>query len=286
VPPQTTPLQDQIANISPVYVVLVVMALTIVRLVIAKNKEGWARTTSEICDTINFVLIVAFLIIKPFVAQAFYIPSESMERTLLVGDRLIVNKFSYRFQQPHRGDVVVFEAPPAATGGVESGQDYIKRLIGEPNDTVEVRAPKLLINGESPAELEGEGTGVHAFLRDKLSLGMDDAVKIFPDYVLVNGTERITKEVVAEKLGQPGAKIELEPGKVLVNDKVLEDVYTREDPSYDMPSKKLGPDQFFMMGDNRNHSADSHIWGPLDKDRVVGKAVFVFFPPSRMGVIR
>lgn len=284
-PPTTPPLQDQIANISPMYVVLVVMVLTIIRLAVAKIKDPWARTTSEICDTVNFVLIVAFLLIKPFVAQAFYIPSESMEKTLLVGDRLIVNKFTYRFQEPQRGDVVVFEAPPEATGGVESGQDYIKRLIGRPNDTIEVKAPRITINGE-PIDPQGEANDMHGYLRNHLGLRDSDAVKLQPDYILVNDTEKVSKEMLAEKLGQPGAKVEITPGQTILNGKVLDEPYTREDPSYDMPPLHLEADQYFMMGDNRNRSADSHIWKHLDRKRIVGKAVVVFFPPGRLGSIR
>ena len=129
---EQTTLSDQLANISPVIIVCVVMALTLVRLTLAKMKDPWARTISETCDTINFVLILAFLLIKPFVAQAFYIPSESMENTLLVHDRLIVDKFSYRLHEPKPGDVVVFEAPPEATDEKTEGLTLSSGLSANP----------------------------------------------------------------------------------------------------------------------------------------------------------
>jgi signal peptidase I len=284
---ETTPIQDQLANVSPVWVVLIVMGLTLVRLALAKVKDPWARTVSETCDTVNFVLILAFLLIRPFVAQAFYIPSESMESTLLVRDRLIVNKFSYRLTNPARGDVVVFEAPPVATGG-KTGVDFIKRLVGLPGDTVQVTAAKLTLNGET-VDPHPEGN-VHDYLRSRLGLKDSDAVKIYPDYLLINGSEKITKERVAEQLGQPGASITMTPGLVHINGKPLEEIYSREDPDYEYPGDggplRLEANQFFMMGDNRNHSADSHQWGPLENNRVVGKAVFVFWPPARIGKIR
>jgi signal peptidase I len=284
----TTPLQDQLANVSPIWVVAIVAAFTLVRVALAKIKDPWARTVSETCDTVNFVLILAFLLIRPFVAQAFYIPSESMESTLLVHDRLVVNKFTYRFTQPHHGDVVVFEAPPEATGGKE-GVDFIKRLIGEPHDTIQVTAAKMLIGG-SEVNMNGEADNLHDYLRLHLSLKDSDSVKIFPDHILVNGTEKFSKERIAELLGQPGAEVVLRPGEVLLNGKMLDEPYTREDPDYDYPSNgeppvQLDDDHYFMMGDNRNHSADSHAWGPLERRRVVGKAIFVFWPPTRMGVI-
>lgn len=263
------------------------MAFTLVRLTLAKNKEQWARTISETCDTVNFVLVLAFLLIRPFVAQAFYIPSESMERTLLVRDRLIVNKFGYRVSPPQRGDVVVFEAPPQATGGQE-GVDFIKRLIGMPGDTIRVTAAKLTING-TEIDPHVEAANLHDYLRNRLGLKEEDAIKITPDGLRVNGTETISKERVAELLGQPGAKVTLTPGKTYLNGKVQDEPYTREDPNYDFPvdgsALQIPSGNYFMMGDNRNRSADSHMWGPLDKHRVVGRAVFVFWPPSRISVI-
>jgi len=284
----TTPLQDQLANVSPIWVVAIVAAFTLVRVALAKIKDPWARTVSETCDTVNFVLILAFLLIRPFVAQAFYIPSESMESTLLVHDRLVVKKFTYRFAQPHHSDVVVFEAPPEATGG-KDGVDFIKRLIGEPHDTIQITAAKMLIGG-TEVNLNGEADNLHDYLRLRLGLKDADSVKIFPDHILVNGIEKFSKERIAELLGQAGAEVVLRPGEVLVNGKILDEPYTREDPDYDYPANgdpplQLDDDQFFMMGDNRNHSADSHAWGPLERHRVVGRAVFVFWPPTRMGVI-
>ncbi|MDX1934154.1 MAG: signal peptidase I [Capsulimonadales bacterium] len=285
---EPTPLQDQLANISPVWVVAIVAFFTMIRVALAKSNSSWARTISETCDTINFVLVLAFLLIRPFVAQAFYIPSESMESTLLVKDRLIVNKFQYRFANPQRQDVVVFEAPPQATGD-KAGVDFIKRLIALPGDTIQVKAPELRINGE-PIDPQGEAGNLHDYLRNRLGLTGDDAIKIFPDHVLVNGKVRYSREKIAEAMNQPGAKITLTPGRTYVNGKVQEEPYTREDPDYDFPSDgsvlKLAPDEFFMMGDNRNRSADSHYWGPLKRQRVVGKAVFVFWPPNRIGAIK
>ena len=268
--------------------VAIVAAFTLVRLTLARNKTDWARTVSETCDTVNFVLILAFLLIRPFVAQAFYIPSESMESTLLVKDRLVVNKFMYRFQEPKRGDVVVFEAPPRATGNRE-GVDFIKRLIGVSGDTIKVTAAELTIGGQK-VNYHMEADNLHQYLRNRLGLKESDAVKISSSGLLVNGSQQIPKDRIAQALGQSGQAVILTPGRVWVNDKPQEEPFAREDPDYDYPgdgtSLKLEPNQFFMMGDNRNHSADSHYWGPLEKNRVIGKAVCVFWPLGRMGIIR
>ena len=302
---QTSPLSDQLANISPILIVGIVAALTFIRVSLAKKKDDWARTVSETCDTVSFVLILAFLLIRPFVAQAFYIPSESMEHTLLVHDRLVVNKFAYRIGAPQRHDVVVFEAPPEASDKPESESvDFIKRLVAVPGDTIQVKAPVLKIDGQvfdakqsglavyDPSSMDSQ---IHAYLHGRLGLNSDDAVKIFPDYLLINGRDKVTKEQLAEKLGYPGAKIELTPGKTLVNGVVEDEPYTNEDPDYDYPVSggplTIEPNAYFMMGDNRNHSRDSHYWGPLKhhsdgSGRIVGKASLIFWPISRMGLIR
>src|ERR687893_1519645 len=93
---------------------------------------------------VAFVLVFGF--VRPFVLEAFRIPSESMVPTLLVGDRVFVNKFIYRFTEPEPGDVVVFES---VNGGEE---DLIKRVVGAAGDEVEVRNGTLLVNGEAREE--------------------------------------------------------------------------------------------------------------------------------------
>jgi signal peptidase I len=95
------------------------------------------------------ILIVAALVIaiviRTFVFQAFYIPSESMVPTLKVGDRVLVNKLSYKLHDPRRGDIVVFKAPEgAATAEIK---DLVKRLVGLPGETIEGRDGKIYING-------------------------------------------------------------------------------------------------------------------------------------------
>ncbi len=96
------------------------------------------------------ILLVAFAlvfgVVRPFILEAFYIPSESMNPTLEIGDRVFVNKFVYRFSEPERGDIIVFRS---AEGGNE---DLIKRVVGLPGDNVEVRDGVLFVNGEHREE--------------------------------------------------------------------------------------------------------------------------------------
>jgi len=286
----SSPLSDQLAHISPVIVVAVVMALTLVRFAVTKMQDSWARTIAEICDTVNFVLILAYLVIRPFAAEAFYIPSDSMENTLLINDRLMVDKFSFRLHPPRQHDVLVFVAPVEATPERRDGINFIKRLIGLPGQTIQVKAAKLTIGQETITPVgAAEGVDPHAYLRSRFGLGPLDSIKFFPDHILINGKEEVRPEEIAQRLNQLGAKVILTPGQTLVDGKVEEELYTREDPGYNYPidGKPLTvpPGHLFMMGDNRNRSDDSHMWGPLDERRVVGRAAAIFWPLPRIGRI-
>jgi signal peptidase I len=86
------------------------------------------------------------LIVKTFLVQAFYIPSGSMQTTLMEGDRVLVNKLSYRLHDIHRGDIVVFERPADLTEGTI--KDLIKRVVGLPGETIEAKDGEVLVDGE------------------------------------------------------------------------------------------------------------------------------------------
>jgi signal peptidase I len=95
------------------------------------------------------VAIVVAVVVRAFVLQTFYIPSESMEQTLLINDRVLVNKLVYDFRDPHRGEIVVFEAPAIWRNGPES-EDFIKRIIGVPGDRIVCcDGERLVINGHA-----------------------------------------------------------------------------------------------------------------------------------------
>ena len=207
----------------------------------------------ENTKTIIFALVIA-IFIRSILIQPFYIPSSSMETSLLVGDRLFVTKFSYGYSKhsfpfsppvfngrimyssPKRGDVIVFKTP------ADNRTDYIKRLIGLPGDIVQ------FINGE----LYLNGNQVLKTIKSK-------------NDILYCGNSKIKVTTFSEKL--PGGKI-----------------YTasyRNDYSYNNSDKFLVPkDHFFFLGDNRDCSKDSRFLsevGYVHKDNLVGKAQFLFF---------
>lgn len=94
------------------------------------------------------VALILALFIRAFFVQAFKIPTGSMRMTLLEKDRILVNKLVYRFEEPKRGDVIVFKYP------LDPKRDFIKRLIGEPGDEIEIREGDVYINGKIVTEPE------------------------------------------------------------------------------------------------------------------------------------
>ncbi|MHB1421156.1 MAG: signal peptidase I [Bacillota bacterium] len=155
------------------------------------------------------IAVVLALVIRMFLFHPFFIPSGSMEPTLMVGDRIIVNKFVYRFKQPERGDVIVFKYP------LDPQRDFIKRVIGLSGEKVEIRSDHLLIND-----------------------------KMVPEPYLPKGLQ-------FDNFGPV----------------------------------KVPEDNLLVLGDNRNSSQDSRVWGALPKKNIIGKAFVIFWPLKRIGLI-
>lgn len=178
------------------------------------------------------------IVLKTFVVQAFFIPSVSMDPTLQVGDRILVNRLAYRFGDIERGDVVVFADPnPDAT--------HERGIVG------------------GLVHFLAQGVGV-----------------VRPD------DDDFIKRVV----GLPGDVVEMRRGTVYVNGVPLDEPYVnQQDPSTaDLPPTSVPDGMLFVMGDNRNHSGDSRYQPPaglgfVPTDRVIGKAVVIIWPPSRIG---
>ena len=110
----------------------------------ASTKSGGGVLEFLIILLVSFVLVFGF--VRPFVIEAFWIPSASMVPTLKYGERVLVNKFIYRFTEPERGDVIVFKSVEG------DDEDLIKRVVGVPGDEIAVRDGKLFVNGEPQKE--------------------------------------------------------------------------------------------------------------------------------------
>lgn len=191
-------------------------------------KPGPAAFLLELPGLLLAALVVAVLI-KTFVVQPFYIPSESMVHTLEINDRVMVSKLSYRFGEIERGDIVVFETGPEvvrtvpeaavqavldALGVTEPGEeDLIKRVIAIGGDTVSIRDNQVHVNGSAIAE---------PYLHE--------------------GTQMA-----------------------------------------DMQERTIEPGFIWVMGDNRNESSDSRVFGPVPIDDVIGHALVRIWPLDRVG---
>jgi signal peptidase I len=135
----------------------------------ASNRSGW-RNAIEWIVIIAAALLVA-LVVKTFLFQAFFIPSESMMPTLKPGDRVLVNKLSYHLHPIRRGDIVVFKRPPGEAGD-PAIKDLIKRVIGLPGDTIEEVNNQVWINGKPLDEpYLVPGTPTQTLVKHKIAAG-------------------------------------------------------------------------------------------------------------------
>ncbi len=183
-------------------------------------------------------------------------------------------------------------------GWVE-GKDFIKRVVAVPGDTFRITPGYVVIGG---AEYH------HNDLRDALSqyttADADHKVKITDDTVTIDG-HIVTKAELANIAQDPKAKVKIVPGKVYVNGNALLEPYTAEDPDEPYPGGprdlvkpdwlvvdkkdtevvKIPKGKLLVMGDNRNDSNDARFWGLLNRDRVLGKAMFIFWPLTRIGLV-
>lgn len=283
-------ITERLANLTIPQVLVVMAVLLVLRYVLLKQRTPVAKSIAEIAESLAVALGLVFLLIRPFIVQAFFIPSASMHPTLLERDHILVNKFVYRFTEPKLGDVVVFKSPPEANSdGTE--KDFIKRVIGVPGDKVRITPGYVLIGGSRSD---------HDWLRHRLADG--GKVKLRDGKMFADGQE-ITKEEVAAAAGRPGAKVKVVAGVVYLNDKPLDEPYVAEDPDGPYPllstprewivedkngteAVKIPPGKLLVMGDNRNDSNDARNWGLLDRQRVLGKAMFIFWPLNRIQWIR
>jgi signal peptidase I len=206
-----------------------------------------------------FPVIIVVFMIRSFWVEPFKIPSGSMKPTLLVGDFILVNKYTYGIRLPvlnrkiveinpvARGDVVVFRYP------VDPSVDYIKRVVGLPGDVVEFRNKRLAING-TPVAVQASG-----FYTDA-----EENYTRLPQFM--------------EKLGDHNHRMMVVPAQPVVDLAQVRQFAHREDCEYNDEGFrcKVPAGHYFMMGDNRDRSSDSRYWGFVPDDHVKGRAFLVW----------
>jgi signal peptidase I len=209
-------------------------------------------------------VIALVFVLRSFLFEPFKIPSSSMVPTLLVGDLILVNKFDYGIRlpvvnkkvievgNPQRGDVMVFKYPK------DPSQDYIKRVIGVPGDKITYANKRLTVNGR-PVE--------YSPMDDYL----DDERPVYHKQFL-------------EKLPNAPHRILNMDGARTINLSAVEEFPHHENCtySYDEFTCIVPEGNYFMMGDNRDNSADSRYWGFVPDKNIVGKAVFVWMNFSNL----
>ena len=209
------------------------------------------------------VILIVFLL-RSFLVEPFKIPSSSMVPTLLVGDFIVVNKFTYGIRlpvvnkkivdlnTPARGDVMVFRYPE------DPSLDYIKRVVALPGDRVEYRNKRLSING-SPVPLKQT--------EDYLS---KERMQFSRRYIeTLNG-------VGHEILLEDDAPAFIAPSRAFPH---------AGNCNYNMSGLActVPPGHYFVMGDNRDNSSDSRVWGFVPDENIVGKAFFIWLNLNELG---
>ena len=170
------------------HVVGLITGLVIVRATVphVSSLRSYRAALLELLDSFLIAVLLVFCILRPFVIQAFYIPSGSMEPTLVENDRILVSKFIYYFKQPKVGDIVVFDAPPQALDG-QPKKDFIKRVVGTPGDAIAVKNQSLYRNGVAVQEPYINGEPEYTWPDDAYEGG---ECVVPPGHVLVFGDNR------------------------------------------------------------------------------------------------
>jgi signal peptidase I len=250
----------------PLFMLLVLLLTGLIWLIYAlffgkNNASGKEPVVVEYAKSFFPVILIVFTL-RSFLVEPFKIPSGSMMPTLLAGDYILVNKFTYGFRvpilnntfiemnHPKRGDVFVFHYPP------DPKIDYIKRVIGLPGDTIAYQDKQLIINGKTI---------------DKQFID-DYQYKIaFQDVDGITKENNLTAHRSKEQLNE------------VAHDILIHDVVNQYNAD-SVGAKLLAGEtvtvpagNYFAMGDNRDNSADGRVWGFVPENNLVGKAFFIWF---------
>ena len=250
--PQEVGATEWLANLSIGYVVVAAFALTALRLTLVPSRAPFARSIAELVESLIIAGVLVFLVIRPFFLQAFFIPSESMEPTLQGHEKGRNNQTNQDYPDSVHDHIFV---------------DKLSYRLRDPH-----RGEIIVFRAEKKADKAAE----------------------------YERRDPIENVLIKRLIGVAGDKIEVKPDsddkmRVFLNDKPLADTYIKEPMNNPQPSPAefavnrplmLEKDQLFVMGDNRNNSNDCRFWGTLPRNRVIGRAMLIFYPLNRIRLIR
>ena len=217
------------------------------------GRSGGGRASAASWELLRSILgaVLIFLVVRTFLIEAYRIPSSSMVPTLLVGDWLFVNKLVYGphipftrinlpgYDEPGRGDVAVFVSPPQLDQPEDPTPTLVKRIVGQPGDTLHMRAGQLFVNGNAQS----------------LVLGAERNPRIDGDF---------SSPLFAwqQRFALRDSRFGPAPGRPTLDD---------------WGPLVIPPGYFFMLGDNRYQSKDSRYWGLVPRDNFRGRPLFVYY---------
>lgn len=216
-----------------------------------EKKHGFLRQLAELPMLIIFAFLIA-IVIKTFLVQAFFIPSGSMIPTLRVGDRVLVEKVSYRLHDARRNDIVVFArellGPPPDVPWPQDVRNFLRELVGLPTGDEEDFIKRVVAVGGDTIRYEGS-----------------------PRKLFVNG-ERVDIGYINNGLDRSSPTLTEKDCKRLKMEA-------------DEGGCRVPAGSVFVMGDNRGNSQDSRFLGPIAEDKIIGRGFVVIWPIGHLGTL-
>lgn len=214
-----------------------------------EKKRSFLRQLAELPMLIVFAFLIA-IVIKTFIVQAFFIPSGSMIPTLRVGDRVLVEKLSYRLHDPRRNDIVVFArellGPPPDVPWPQDIRNFLRELVGLPTGDEEDFIKRVVAVGGDTIRYEGS-----------------------PRKLVVNG----------EEVDQPYINHETDRSSPTLTEKDCKRLKMEPDEG----GCRVPAGRVFVMGDNRGNSQDSRFLGPIEEDKIIGRGFVIIWPVANLG---
>ncbi len=268
-----------------------------------------AKILNESLDAIIYAGVFVFMLIRPFLVQAFLIPSGSMIPTLLENDFIVANKAIYRYTDPQRLDIIVFRPPAYATTPDqrdEKGEpkvDFIKRCTGIPGDLIEIHDGNLFRDGNQETDVHKHFT--NGSIND---LNQVSSTGYMPNFKIVRYAGPSYKDwqgkyipVVTDPHGPglPNYETNGISSEYAVGDEPTKSCF----PSWshrpltdseqkvaeylrDAPAERIPKGYYLMMGDNRDGSFDGRAWGLVPRDDIIGRSEAIWLPFNRWRITR